>query len=213
MLKQRIITAVILILVLAAAVLLLPTDYFALVFAIVSMVGAWEWCRLSGITTAWKHVFYAVAMFITLVVVYDVGFERYVPTHMLLEYALAAASVFWLLAAIAIVAYPRGAKLWSHRPFMLAAGFFVLIPFWVASSWLHHKADYGVWIFAAVVLTAAADAGAYLAGKTLGKRKLAVHVSPGKTIEGFIGGVILSMAVSVGYVYFVGWAEIGRAHV
>ncbi len=209
MLKQRIITAILLVIVLAAAVLLLPTDYFALVFALVSMIGAWEWSRLSGITTGWKHVVYALSVFVSLVVIYDIGFEKYVPTRALLEYALFGATLFWAGAALAIVAYPRGTAIWSHRPLMLAAGFFVLIPFWVASSWLHHKSlAYGLWIFAAVALTAAADAGAYLAGKTLGKHKLARHVSPGKTVEGFVGGVLLSIIVAMAYVHFVGFQEV-----
>jgi len=196
------------VLVLSAAVLLLPTDYFALVFAIASMIGAWEWSRLSGITTPWKHVIYALGVFVTQVVLYDLFFVHDVPSKAFLDAVLGVAAVFWVFAALFIIAYPRAARVWSHRPLRLAGGFFVLIPFWVSASWLHDVVEYGALIFIAVLLTAAADAGGYIAGKTMGKHKLAVHVSPGKTIEGFIGGVILTMVVSMLVVQLAGWHQV-----
>lgn len=59
------------------------------------------------------------------------------------------------------------------------------------------------WLFLTLVLTWSADSGAYFAGRFLGKNKLFERVSPKKTIEGVVGGVILSTIVS--YFFCVTW--------
>ncbi len=56
--------------------------------------------------------------------------------------------------------------------------------------------DGRVWVAYLVIVTKFADMGGYFIGKTLGRRKLAKHISPGKTIEGFIGGLFASIAIS-----------------
>jgi phosphatidate cytidylyltransferase len=48
----------------------------------------------------------------------------------------------------------------------------------------------GHWIIVLTAITAASDSGAYFVGKYFGKRKLCPHISPGKTIAGFNGGII-----------------------
>lgn len=54
-----------------------------------------------------------------------------------------------------------------------------------------------LWIAYLVAVTKAADIGAYLVGSLLGRRTLIPHVSPRKTVEGLIGGLSLSILVSV----------------
>ncbi len=59
-----------------------------------------------------------------------------------------------------------------------------------------------------VLLTWASDIGAYAAGRVIGGRKLMPSVSPGKTVAGAIGGVVLTVIVCAGY---VGWLLRPRA--
>lgn len=60
-----------------------------------------------------------------------------------------------------------------------------------------------------VVLVAFNDIGAYFVGRGLGKRKLAPQLSPNKTVEGFIGGFVASLAISAVLTTFPAWEQIG----
>jgi len=61
-------------------------------------------------------------------------------------------------------------------------------------------------VFAFLLITKASDIGAYLVGTTMGRHKLMPAVSPGKSVEGAVGGVIGSVLVALllWRLYFVG---------
>lgn len=62
------------------------------------------------------------------------------------------------------------------------------------------------WLVTAVAIT---DIGAYFVGKAMGRTKLAPHVSPGKTVEGSLGGLALAMLVG----WYLGkWFHIAPVH-
>src|SRR5699024_9409164 len=91
--------------------------------------------------------------------------------------------------------------LWSSVAAMSILGFLVIVPAWAA---VVHIKDHGAlgldgpWALLFILLWVwAADTGAYFAGRRFGKHKLAPSVSPGKTIEGLVGGMLLSLAVVV----------------
>lgn len=74
-------------------------------------------------------------------------------------------------------------------------GLFVLLPAWSALSWLV-TIDSGRWLVFIVILTVvSADIGAFFAGRAFGRHKLAAQVSPGKTLEGCVGGLLLALVV------------------
>ena len=76
-------------------------------------------------------------------------------------------------------------------------GFFILIRRW-HSAWL---------ILGIIMVTKACDIGAYFTGKAIGKHKLIPWLSPGKTWEGLIGGVIASALVAVGLTALAGYLQ------
>jgi phosphatidate cytidylyltransferase len=106
---------------------------------------------------------------------------------------------WWGVAALWVIDYQRGRRrgILLGRPLLAGAiGWLVLLPSWLAVVALHGEPARGpalVLILLCVIW--GADTGAYFAGRRLGKHKLASRVSPGKTWEGALGGLVTVLAV------------------
>lgn len=85
------------------------------------------------------------------------------------------------------------------------AGFFYALVPAIAILWVRERAEDGLalvlWIF---LVTWATDIGAYLVGRSLGRRKLAPAISPNKTVEGLYGGIAAATLVAGAWVIGVG---------
>ena len=188
MLKQRILTALVLVPLLVAALFFLPLPGMVVLFGLFIAAGAWEWSSLSGLETFFARSAYVLSLLV-LGGIGIVGAQRQ-PLFILVF--LAAVALWWLWTLVELV---RGGDihrgLFNSLPGRIAGGFLVLVPLWVASIYLlaadkaHPRA-----LLYAFVLVWVADTAAYFAGSRYGKNKLAPHVSPGKTVEGVVGGVI-----------------------
>lgn len=195
MLKQRIITAVVLASVLLAALFGLSPIWFSLFAAGFIMIAAWEWGNLSAAGRPLALIYYVVVATSMVALVYFGGFLQESPHLELIKKILLAGCVWWAVALLWVQGYPSSALIWGSRPARLFMGLFVLIPPWLGLAWLIHQPA-GPWLVVVLVLTVAcADIGAYFAGRAFGRHKLAPQVSPGKTVEGFAGGVLAVVAV------------------
>ena len=195
MLKLRIATGLVLAAVALVVVLLLPLAWMAAFFHLVVLLAAYEWARLAGVETRSAFVAFAALLSVMVAFLWLFPVAR-VP-------ALAAAVVFWLVALAVVVSYPASRRLLEARLVLLAGGAIALCGAWLALVVL--KAAPGshghwsgalqiVWLLAAVTL---ADSGAYFAGHRFGRRKLAPGLSPGKTVEGALGGAAAVLAWAV----------------
>ena len=105
----------------------------------------------------------------------------------------------------------ESAVLWSRRWVLALVGWLILIPAWAALLYLHGL-KHGNWLIVLVVaIVITADVGAYFSGKVLGKNKLAPIISPGKSWEGFCGGLIATafLALSVAWMLdFSQWIQL-----
>ncbi len=194
MLITRIVTALIFGSAVIVAVFLLPAVYAAAAFAMLWVLGAWEWAGLGG----WRRgarVIYAVLVLAVLLLLLP-GLSPGASTV-----AVVIALVWWAAAFVMVLRYPVHVP----EPLVLLAGLPALIPSWMALSYLLAAPQGAVLAFTALALVWSADVGAYVAGRTVGRVKLAPRVSPGKTWEGLAGGVLLAAVVAWVAARLMGW--------
>lgn len=206
MLKQRILTAAVLIPVALAAIFLLPLPLFGLAVTAVLALAAWEWSPLMGVCNVAGRLAYTALNTVILAVLYWLtpinGIWSADGMVEWLYYIVLVGGIWWLLAIALVFNFPRSKALWQRsRLFVGAFGILILVPAWVALMTLRSlnydsNPMFGGWtVLFVFVLVWAADIGAYFAGKRFGRRKLMPNVSPGKTMEGFIGGLFLAVLV------------------
>ncbi|MFT5541719.1 MAG: phosphatidate cytidylyltransferase [Glaciecola sp.] len=206
MLKQRIITALILAPLALLAILFLPVEQFKIVVAAVVALGAYEWANMSGINgRVSKATFMALILIIcgTLIFAVDGQSVWYQgELNGVYKAILGIAAVWWAVSLGMILTYPKYSSAWTENiPIRAAFGILTLIPTWVAVISLRtnlYEVDpfYGAsLIFYVLGIVWAADIGAFFVGVKFGKHKLRPNVSPGKSIEGLLGGVMASLAI------------------
>lgn len=197
MLKQRVITAVIMAGLFLAAIKYVPVPGLALLFAILVALGAWEWSSLAG----WQHPAargsYVAVVLCLLLSVYlycQLGAQ---PLRVQVQPLLGVTCLWWSFALLWIKGYPDSAVLWRSVLMRSVMGVLILVPGWLSAVYLLSFPPGGLMMVILVLVVAAADIGAYFAGKRFGKHKLAVVVSPAKTWEGFWGGVAASLVLAL----------------
>ena len=198
MLKQRIITALVLVALFLGALFLLPIQWFSLVTVAVILVGGWEWANLSHLNRALRFVFLAAlgaALIGTAEYVFAMDFGN--PDTSRARQILAVACGWWALAFLWVQSYPASAMLWGNRWARGLIGLVVLVPAWLSMVILRGQ-EHGAWLVLFVVaVVVAADVGAYFVGRRFGKHKLAREVSPGKSWEGFFGGLVACLVLAI----------------
>ncbi len=201
MLKQRVITALILAIIFLVALFGLPSGYFSFFIGAIVLIGAWEWANLSGFPAVWQRIAYALALLVALVgAALYLGFEGEASpqlNNLAIRELLIVGCGWWALALLLVQAYPSSSILWGHKALRLLMGLLVLVPTWVALVYVRQQEN-GAWLVLLLMLVVAvADSGGYFAGRRFGKHKLAPAVSPGKTWEGFAGGFLANCLLAV----------------
>ncbi|MEO7557894.1 MAG: phosphatidate cytidylyltransferase [Gammaproteobacteria bacterium] len=198
MLKRRLITGLIFILLAVWAILGLPSFYFGFALGLLVAIGAWEWAGLIGLALPLQRFFYSL---LVLFCVWAVA--AYLPVMAV----LAAACLWWLVSLVWVMRFPAGRSLWANSLIGSLAGLFVLVPPWIALMALHEGDSRGPYfVLFLLVMIWLADTAAYFAGRRWGSRRLAPQVSPGKTWEGLWGATLAVMfyALVSGMLVFTG---------
>ncbi len=198
MLKQRVLTALVLAPLIVALVFLTDTLIFAVLIGAIFLAGLWEWTRMSGMRNRPLRALLLLAYAIVMVLLW--GMVR---------------SPWWWLPSLTGIVWWLCAALWlrnmrfaavitrAHTTLKLLAGLLVVIPAWCAVVALHggpvaHAPPNSAWwviFFAGIVV--AADSGAYFAGTRFGGRKLAPTISPGKTWAGVYGALTCAAVIGL----------------
>ncbi|WP_075186723.1 phosphatidate cytidylyltransferase [Teredinibacter haidensis] len=193
MLKQRVYTAVALVVPFITILFLGSWLHFTCLAGVVVGLAAWEWAGLAGLKTPLSRAVFTA--FIALSGALIGWFLQWTEHHQNLQTLLIAASIWWAVALLWVQGYPSSAIIWGSTPVRLVMGWFVLVPAWLALVYLRSEPA-GSWLVLMAVFTvAAADIGAYFTGRAFGRTKLAKNVSPGKTWEGVVGGLCFALAL------------------
>jgi len=186
MLKKRVITAIVAVVVLLLVLFTVPQSVAEAVISIVMLGGAWEWSGFLGARSTNSRVAYVVILAVVL------GVANWLSPQ-IDELLFQTALVWWFCALLWTFFYPTPipvAVRWVGGVLVLVPLYNALIALYLASPAI---------LLGALVIVWAADTGAFFAGKTLGRVKLAPSISPGKTWEGVIGGLVtVSLLAAVG---------------
>jgi phosphatidate cytidylyltransferase len=219
MTRTRIITALVMAPVAIAAILLLPTRWFAAVSALVFLMGLWEWLKLAEIDDTLSRTLLLIANLLLMVLLIWASRSSSGPSPVLFQIVVLAGAAWWLVSLLWLRFFNFASDHETYaRVFKLAAGTLAIIPAWCALCLIHSDnfnellprtgiQSGHLWVLVALTIVWAADSGAYFAGrhfggKLFGSRKLAPRISPNKTLEGLLGGLLAGVAVGLLFTTF-----------
>lgn len=198
MLKWRVLTAAVLIPPFVAALYYLNSHGVALLLGIFVVAAAWEWTALAAMQSPTVRILYTAS----LLAFGGAGVVAVFTQPVLAELILGLAVLWWLWSLVELmiaVDAPRG--IYGSCFGRYAGGVFILAPVWIAVVYLHHMDPLRpaalLFVF---VLVWVADSVAYFIGRAFGKTKLAPRISPGKSVEGVLGGLCATLLLA----YFCG---------
>lgn len=191
MLKMRIITAIVALAALGIVLFVVPAPIAELIIGVLILAGAWEWSGFLSLPSAASRSTYVVIIGALLI-------ASYALLPIVSVFVLQIGFLWWFTAFIWALFFPTPIPLYVRW----VTGALVLVPLFVALILLYRIGP-GILLFALLIVWAA-DAGAYFAGKQFGRVKLAPSISPGKTWEGVIGGLLVVALLAVGAAYWSG---------
>jgi len=186
MFKQRLLTTLILVPLVLAAIYFTNHFMFALTALLLVAACSLEWMQLIP-ADEWS----ARATFLAAI-----AFCCYAISAIWLPWLLTGLAL-WCVILVLVQQFPRSQRLWGHA-WVVTLFALILLPLFGQSLMHIFLLPKGrALIVYLLCLVWAADIGAYIAGKLWGRHKLIPAVSPGKTIEGATGGFLLSALVAV----------------
>ncbi|MET1254726.1 phosphatidate cytidylyltransferase [Aliikangiella maris] len=207
MLKQRIITALLLLPVVLGLVLNTQLNYFAGALAVIVYLLSLEWAKLAGFNRNISQTGYALCVSSIVLTVWYLADKLFVwpspswPYALVWDYPmllLGLGVIGFVGSIIVVVGYSEIPKWWANKFVVSLFGVLLLPAFFVAFISIRNVGVLdnfyrgGLFLLLMFCIVWAADTGAFIIGKLFGKHKLAPIVSPNKTWEGAVGGFVFS---------------------
>jgi len=214
LLRQRVLTAIVMLLGLYLGTAWLPAPYFAVFLGLVLLPALWEWGQLMGLRRAAEQAVWTLGFAAILLLTLLLMSRSSVPEAGLditdqslgtaissinetaLTLLMAFATLFWFWVFWTIRQYPGGQHRWQQRWKIGALGVLCLLPTWLGLYYLKMIESSGVLVFVLVALVSVVDIGAYFSGRKWGNRRLAPALSPKKSWAGFWGGLASCVALT-----------------
>jgi len=190
MLSLRLLSAAIGIPLLVLAIWL-GSYWFLIPVTAIAAIGTWEFYRLVSPVTATPPVVFSIAIALGLTI----------PSYWANEYLLMALGVGVLISLAWQIIQEVRKKAAKGQYLGLAGPFYIGIPLSLAIL-LRNGADGRDWILLVLLATFSVDTGAYAVGRLIGRHKLAPRISPGKTWEGVVGGLLGGVGATFGFTLY-----------
>ncbi len=204
MLKERVITAGVLLVGFALLLTLSSPTVFAFFMALIVAAAAWEWSRLCGL----KHE-HAQTAFATLVGVIALLAMHSALADSLIKWVALIGLLFWVSVPVQFYLNPVLPAVQKTQTGWLVLGALILP---IAVLCIHYLRSYAPAASNALLLYALSvvwvmDIGAYFVGRRFGQKKLAPLISPGKSWEGVYGGLACSALLFLIVLVLGNWPE------
>lgn len=183
---KRIFSGLVFISIVIVAILFSEYSYIALI-TVFGFISIWEFSKIIQLKSIAAYLFFAIAVFLLLK-----RPESYAITGILIITIFSSTYLIYQLFYKKEITFlnDRSKLGLTIRYIIFSMSFLILLPFYNGSYSPHL-------IISILILIWVNDSFAFFVGKNLGKRKLFVSISPKKTIEGFIGGIIFALITSV----------------
>lgn len=166
---------------------------FAGLCTVAVLAGAWEWAGIAKPRRArWKALGLVLTALLLALCYHHID-------GVLTLYVVGLSLLWWAAALVLIMLRQDGRRFSPGLLSQAGIGMMVLVPAWVAVVALHAHPEFrGPALVACLfVVVWSADTGAYYTGKRWGRHKLAIHISPGKTLEGLFGAFGFGLAAAL----------------
>ena len=212
MLKQRVITAIVLLLILIGSYMLGPVA-FAGVMAIAFILAQWEWLKLSGLNSIISALIAVVVGGSAAAITYLVSLDLQVINHASQEYQqlyanlsgmfvmyLTVITLLWVGISIRVF-FARKTGLPVNRIVVGITGVFFPPAAWLAFVAMY--ATFGIsMVISLLAIVWVADIMAYFTGMAFGKHRMSPAISPKKSWEGVAGGMLSVMLLGLLFAWF-----------
>ncbi len=206
MTRTRVFTALAMTPFAIAGILLLPTPWLVALSAIAFLAGLWEWFKLAEIDDSLARTVLLLVNLLLMVALAWGSRTNGGGSLVLFQLAVVLGVIWWLLSCLWLKHYGFASDHDTHaRMFKLGAGTLAVVPAWCALALLHASQPNGNrWLLVALAIVWAGDTGAYFVGRSFGRRKLAPRISPNKTVEGLLGGLVCALLAAAAFGWYAG---------
>lgn len=188
--STRIKTGLLLAILAIVSVFYFPHALFSFLCLVIITAAFWEWLHLVRIQNVVHKVIILVLFWMSMV------FFRH---HLMFMLRLVT---FWWLLALVLIFVPMERLGFLRNKFLaLIIGFILLAPTWVSAVDLHYANR--LVLFYLIMLVSFADTAAYFVGSRYGKHRLMPSISPKKSVEGLLGGIVVGVIAGLLEVFFM----------
>ena len=193
MLKYRLLTAFLMGPIILWGIFSLPEFWFSFAAVILVTIGAWEWAAFVGLTKSLERtlfVLFNIALFLVVL---------YLQNRSINHAVIYSSVAWWLISIPLLLTFPFKDNHFLRLNLTKGLiGVVLLLATLVSMVLIRSNPNYGPeFVLYIILMVWFADSGAYFAGRTLGKNKLIPNVSPGKTWEGVIGALVVTVIASI----------------